>query len=178
MKKLLLPIFLVSLAVIAYSQEFVPGEMIIGFKGSVDGAEAVRILGELNLELKERSFVQYRNTYYFKTAKHGNANMKNRLDESQLFSLVDIPLDDKGIDMSSDALFAYAKLTTAQNDVTKLVASLRGVSIKSTETTSISLVVAVPNGKENDTVKKAMKHKKVEYAGLNYLSSVDETPNQ
>jgi hypothetical protein len=96
------------------------------------------------------------------------------LDESQLFSLVDIPLDDKGIDMSSDSLFAYAKLTTTQNDVTKLVASLRGVSIKSTETTSISLVVTVPNGKENDTAKKVMKHKKIEYAELNYLTSVDE----
>ena len=141
MKKLLLSIFLVSLAVIAYSQEFVPGEMIIGFKGSVDGAEAVRILGELNLELRERAFAQYRNTYYFETAKHGNANMKSKLDESQLFSLVDIPLNDNGIDMSSDALFAYAKLTTTQNDVTKLVASLRGVSIMSIETTAISLEV-------------------------------------
>ena len=174
MKKLLLTIFLASIAVIAYSQEFVTGEMIIGFKDSVDEVESVRILGELNLELKERPFAQYRHTYYFKTAKHGNANMKSRLDESQLFSLVDIPLDDKGIDMSSDALFAYAKLTTTQNDVIKLVASLRGVSIKSTETTSISLVVAVPNGKENDTAKKVMKHKKVEYAELNYLSSVDD----
>ena len=56
MKKLLLTIFLASLAVIAYSQEFVPGEIIIGFKDSVDEVESVKILGELNLELKERSF--------------------------------------------------------------------------------------------------------------------------
>ena len=173
MKKYILLIFLASLILSAYSQEFVPGEIIIGFKDSVDGPEAIKIIEELNLEVKERPFAKYRHTYYFETKKYENHPIKENLEKSQLFTLVDIPLDDKGIDISSSAIFAYAKLTTTENDVKNLINSLKNIKIKSIETTPISILAKVPVGQEKNQIKKVKRHKNIQYAELNGYTGID-----
>ena len=83
-----------------------------------------------------------------------------------MFTLVDIPLDDQGIDISSNTIFAYTKLTTTENDVKQLIASLKNIEIKSVETTSISVLVKVPVGHENNQIKRASKHKNINNAEL------------
>ena len=89
-----------------------------------------------------------------------------------MFTLVDIPLDDKGINLSSKTIFAYTKLTTTENDVKQLITSLKNIEIKSVETTSISVLVKVPGGHENNQIKKASKHKSIKNAELNYIDKI------
>jgi hypothetical protein len=172
MKKIILIILLSLFISPVYSQDYVSGEIIIGFNDSVDGPEAIKTLKELKLEIKERPFAQYRYVVYFRTQNNENYHLKNNLEKSQLFTLVDIPLDDKGIDISSNAIFAYAKLTTTENDVKQLIASLKNIEIKSVETTSISVLVKVPVGHENNQIKKASKHKSIKNAELNYIVEI------
>ncbi len=174
MKKIITIILLTIFCLSIYAQEFVSGEIIIGFIDSVDGSKAIKILKELKLELKNRPFAQYRYVYYFKTKKDENNRLKNSLEKSQLFTLVDIPLDDKGIDISSNSIFAYTKLTTKKSDVKKLIESLKNIEIKSIETNSISILVKVSIGEENKQIKKASKHKSVRYAELNGISVLDD----
>lgn len=172
MKKIILIILLSLFISPAYSQDYVSGEIIIGFNDSVDGQEAIKILKELKLELKETFFAQYRHTIYFKTQNNENYRFKEILEKSQLFTMVDIPLDDKGIDISLTAIFAYTKLTTTKNDVEQLIASLKNIDINSFETITISVLVKVPVGHENNQVKKARKHKSIKNAELNYIDKI------
>ncbi|MCU7833937.1 MAG: hypothetical protein KZQ83_01700 [gamma proteobacterium symbiont of Taylorina sp.] len=172
MTKIILIILLSLFIFPVYSQDYVSGEIIIGFNDSVDGLEAIKILNELKLELKERPFAQYRYVVYLRTHNNENYHLKNNLEKSQLFTLVDIPLDDKGIDISSNAIFAYAKLTTTENDIKQLITSLKNIEITSVETTSISVLVRVPVGHENNQIKRASKHKYINNAEFNYINII------
>lgn len=159
---------------VALAQEgFVPGEIIINFRDSVDGPEAVRIMNALNLKIKKTAFAQYRYVCYFQTAPGRNVSIKGRLEMSQLFTMVDIPLDKKGVDLSTDTLFAYPNLKSTKKDVSRLIGSLRGVSLKSFEATPITLLAAVQVGQERSTITKVIKHKRIKSAGLNIVTSLD-----
>ena len=172
MKKIIQIILLSLFISPVYSQDYASGEIIISFNDSIDGIGAIKVLKELKLELKERPFAQYRYIVYFGTENNENYHLKNNLEKSQLFTLVDIPLDDKGIDLSTNAIFAYTKLTTTENDVKQLITYLENIEIKSVETTSISVLVKVLDGHENNQIKKARKHKSIKNAELNYIDNI------
>ena len=72
MKKTILIILLSLFISSVYSQDYVSGEIIIGFNDSVDGLEAIKILKELKMEFKERPFAQYRYVVYFRTQNNEN----------------------------------------------------------------------------------------------------------
>jgi len=172
MKKLIQIILLSLLISPTYSQDYASGEIIISFNDSIDGPGAIKVLKELKLELKERPFAQYRYIVYFGTKNNENYHLKNNLEKSQLFTLIDIPLDDKGINLSTKTIFAYTKLTTTESDVKQLIKYLENIEIKSVETTSISVLVKVLDGHENNQIKKASKHKSIKNAELNYIDKI------
>ncbi|MFH1691288.1 MAG: hypothetical protein ABIC68_01765 [Candidatus Omnitrophota bacterium] len=173
MRKLLFTTFFVFTAILSChadksQDKFAPGEVVIGFKEYVSGQQALKILDDYNLPIKDIVFSQY--TYFFKTSRHNAQNYKRHLLNSRLFLIVETQLSTP--DSPFDILFAYCKLQTAMKEVNTLVSGLEGLIIQSVETHAIILSVTVEKGEEEKWIRILKNNPNIESAELNYMAEI------
>jgi len=180
-----------TLAVIpCYNEEATIGTIVLKAKrhvdevmviddGSIDGtAKVAKYAGAKVLSHGGRKGYGAAIQTCFKYARGKNFDVMTVLDgdgqhEADQIKSVMKPILDKGIDISSSAIFAYAKLTTTENDVKNLINSLKNIKIKSIETTPISILAKVPVGQEKNQIKKVKRHKNIRYAELNGYTDIN-----
>lgn len=173
MKKLFFTIFFLFASFLScYANDskdkFVSGEIIIGFKESVSGPLALKILKKYGLPIKDIIFSRY--TYFFKMPKNETQNYIRHLSNSKLFFVAETQLN--ASDNPFDIIFAYCRLDTSPEDVDRLVQGFDTLSIQSIETHAISLSVKVNVGQESEWLTNLRKDPNIEYVELNYMAEI------
>lgn len=170
MKKILFSfIFTFASLLTCYAEDkFASGEIVVGFKESVSGQQALEILKNYNLPIKDIVFSRY--TYFFRMPENNTQNYMRYLLNSKLFDVAETQLD--STDSPFDIVFAYAKLETLPEDVNRFIQGLEALSIQSMETHAISLSVKVNAGQEKSWIATLKKDPAIEYAELNYMAEI------
>jgi hypothetical protein len=170
MKKLIFSLILIAVSFLSYGQEqeYVPGDLLVGFREAVDGQQVLAILKRFGLTPVEPT-TSSRLTYWFKTKPGTSQTLIKTLSQSNLFSDVSSTLTDDGSDESTDTVLAYAKLSTTQDDVKKFLTTLTDVEIKSFSVNTISVQVKVTPGEEEAYIRKLSTDKNIATVGRNAL---------
>jgi len=168
---LFIALLLTTLPISAVSKEddFVSGEIIIGFHPHTEPKTALDLSKKFNLPIKGVIF--HRNHYIFQHEQKDWNKTIRYLEQSKLFDMIDTQLDGNA---EPNAVFAWLKLTATPQQVESLLAnSSEPITIESQETNDIIILVSVKNGTEENWINKLSLLPDIEFVELNAITTID-----